>query len=93
MKQHLLILFLLSSVVTSAQDIIRVTAAEYNRHKAVVCLGRGAWEEPWSTEYLDRRFHELGIHIWVDYWGHDVNHDWPWWYKQVPYYLPYLLGD
>ena len=32
MKQHLLILFLLSSVVTSAQDIIRVTAAEYNRH-------------------------------------------------------------
>ena len=32
MKQLLLILFLFSSVVTSAQDIIRVTAAEYNRH-------------------------------------------------------------
>ncbi len=66
---------------------------EYNRHKAVVCLGRGAWEEPWSTEYLDRRFHELGIHIWVDYWGADVNHDWPWWYKQAAYFLPYLLGE
>ena len=47
---------------------------EYNRHKAVVCVGQGAWEEPWSTRELDRRFHELGINIWVDYWGHDVNH-------------------
>ena len=66
---------------------------EYNRHKAVVCVGMGAWEEPWSTQYLDERFHELGINIWVDYWGHDVNHDWPWWYKQTAYFLPYLLGD
>ena len=65
---------------------------EYNRHKAVVCVGRGAWEMPESTEKLDRRFKELGINIWVDYWGYDVNHDWPWWYKQVPYFLPYLLG-
>ncbi|MDO5439324.1 MAG: alpha/beta hydrolase-fold protein [Erysipelotrichaceae bacterium] len=65
---------------------------EYNRHKAVVCVGRGAWEMPESTEFLDRRFKELGINIWVDYWGYDVNHDWPWWYKQVPYFLPYLLG-
>ena len=66
---------------------------EYNRHKAVVCVGLGAWEEPWSTRYLDERFHELGIRIWVDYWGEDVNHDWPWWYKQTSYFLPYLLGD
>ena len=65
--------------------------ARYNNNKAVVCVGRGAWEEPWSTEYLDRRFHELDIHIRVEYWGYDVNHDWPWWYKQAAYYLPYLL--
>ena len=64
---------------------------EYNRHKAVVCVGMGAWEEPWSTQFLDEQFHDLGINIWVDYWGHDVNHDWPWWHKQVPYFLPYLL--
>lgn len=63
----------------------------YNNNRAVVCVGMGAWEEPWSTQYLDQRFHELGINIWVDYWGYDVNHDWPWWYKQVPYFLPYLL--
>ena len=65
--------------------------AEYNRHRAVVCVGQGAWEEPWSTQYLARRFRELDINIWVDFWGTDVNHDWPWWHKQVPYFLPYLL--
>ena len=66
---------------------------EYNKHKAVVCVGMGAWEEPWSTQYLDKRFKELGINIWVDYWGSDVNHDWPWWYKQAEYFLPYLLDE
>ena len=66
---------------------------EYNRHKAVVCVGLGAWEEPWSTQYLDDRFRELGIRIWVDYWGTDVNHDWPWWYRQTSYFLPFLLED
>ena len=66
---------------------------EYNRHKGVVCVGRGAWAEPWSTRFLDERFRELGIHIWVDYWGEDVNHDWPWWYKQAAYFLPYLLDE
>ena len=33
-----------------------------------------------------------GIHAWVDFWGYDVDHDWGWWYKQVEYYLPFLLG-
>ena len=66
---------------------------EYNRHKAVVCTGQGAWEEPGSTRFLAQRFAELGINIWVDFWGYDVNHDWPWWYKQAEYFLPYLLND
>ena len=66
---------------------------EYNRHRAVVCVGQGAWEEQWSTRELDRLFRERGIDIWVDYWGEDVNHDWPWWHKQVPYFLPYLLDS
>ena len=64
---------------------------KYNWNKAVICTGQGAWEEPWSARALDQRFRELGIHIWVDFWGSDVNHDWPWWYKQAQYFLPYLL--
>ena len=66
---------------------------EYNNHKAVVCVGQGPWEIPESTRHLDECFKRLNINIWVDYWGYDVNHDWPWWHKMVPYYLPYLLGE
>ena len=36
---------------------------------------------------------QKGIPAWVDYWGYDVSHDWPWWKKQLVYFLPYVLND
>ena len=27
----------------------------------------------------------------LDMWGHDVDHDWPWWRKMLPYALGKLL--
>jgi len=30
------------------------------------------------------------IPAWIDIWGHDVNHDWPWWYKQMNHFLGHL---
>ncbi len=63
----------------------------YNRHRAVLCTGQGAWEVPWSTRRMDELFRERGIQVRTDYWGFDVNHDWPWWYKQTAYFLPDLL--
>jgi esterase/lipase superfamily enzyme len=27
------------------------------------------------------------VPAWFDYWGYDVNHDWPWWRRQLPYFL------
>ena len=42
-------------------------------------------------EAVKALFEEKGIHIWVDLWGYDVNHDWPWWHKQVAYFVPKLL--
>lgn len=65
----------------------------YNRQKAVICVGQGAWEQPDTTRQLDSIFKSKGIHVWVDYWGYDCNHDWDWWYKQVVYFLPHLLAD
>ena len=66
--------------------------ARYNDHKGVICVGQGAWEQTDTTFRLKEIFREKGINVWVDIWGYDVNHDWPWWHKMVPYFLPYVLG-
>ena len=64
----------------------------YNQQRAVVCVGQGAWEQPETTRRIAEICYEKGINLWVDFWGWDVNHDWPWWHKQVAYFVPYLLG-
>ena len=66
---------------------------KYRQNRAVLCTGQGPWEEPWSSRAMDQRFRELGIPVWVDYWGWDVSHDWPWWHRQAAYFLPYLLNE
>ena len=65
----------------------------YNLKKAVICVGQGPWELPESTRQLDRILKAKKIDAWVDYWGYDCSHDWYWWYKQVEYFLPYLLNE
>ena len=67
----------------------------YNARKMILCVGQGAWEEDGvrSLKYLESVFREKGIHAWCDFWGYDVNHDWPWWFRQMDYFLPFLLGD
>ena len=65
----------------------------YNNERAVICVGQGAWEQPGTTRELDEICKSKGINIWFDYWGYDVNHDWPWWFKQAEYYMPFLLGQ
>ena len=64
---------------------------KYNRNQGIICVGQGDWEVPETTRMLDTVFRSKGINVWVDYWGHDVAHDWPWWYKQVEYFVPKLL--
>ena len=62
-----------------------------NRGRGIICCGQGAWEMPETSRRLQQLFDEKGIQIWVDFWGFDVNHDWPWWHKQVAYFVPKLL--
>ena len=66
----------------------------YNNSKALIVCGQGAWEEPLleSTRWLDTVCCQKGIKARFEYWGLDVNHDWPWWYKMVDLYVPQLLG-
>lgn len=63
----------------------------YNKSRAVICVGTGAWEQVDTTYRLKEIFEQKGIGIWVDIWGRDVNHDWPWWHKQVEYFVPKIL--
>ena len=42
-----------------------------------MCVGQGAWEEEllYSTRQMDALLKEKNVPAWVDYWGHDVDHD------------------
>ena len=61
--------------------------------KIAIVVGQGAWEEEMiaDTKALEEVLRAKSILAVVDYWGHDVNHDWPWWRKMLPHYLE-LLG-
>jgi esterase/lipase superfamily enzyme len=64
----------------------------YRQSRIVVCAGQGAWEESMLADAyeLKRVLEEKGVSYWTDIWGHDVNHDWPWWRKMLPHVLANL---
>jgi esterase/lipase superfamily enzyme len=62
------------------------------RADAVFILsGQGAYEAPERSRQLSDILSAKGIPNTLDLWGHDVNHDWPWWRKMLPYVLGKLL--
>lgn len=65
----------------------------YNQRKIILCIGQGKWEDEGrvTTARMRDIFQSKGIEAWVDFWGYDVDHDWPWWKKQIRYFLPFLL--
>jgi esterase/lipase superfamily enzyme len=65
---------------------------QYRQSKIIVCVGQGAWEDPMLEDAyaLKHILDEKGIPAWVDIWGNDVNHDWPWWRRMMPYFLNQL---
>lgn len=67
----------------------------YRKSTIVVCVGQGAWEDETQedTRSLEHIFQNKRIPAWVDFWGHDVDHDWPWWYQQMRYFLGSLYGE
>jgi len=66
---------------------------QYNQSRILIVVGQGAWEGPLaeSTRKLDTVCAQKGIRARFEYWGYDVDHDWPWWFKMVEHYLPQLL--
>ena len=66
----------------------------YRQRKIIICVGQGAWENEAieDTRAIDALMREKAVPAWIDYWGYDVNHDWPWWYRQMNYFLGKLYG-
>ena len=66
----------------------------YNQRQLVMCVGQGAWEMGIDDlHFIDNQLNRLGVTHWCDFWGYDVNHDWPWWRKQMPYFMDEVLRD
>lgn len=62
-------------------------------HLALVC-GQGAWEDKClaETHRLANILAAKGISHERDLWGHDVEHHWYWWKRQLAHYLGRALG-
>ena len=56
-----------------------------------ILSGQGAYEAPERSRQLSELLTTKGIPHKLDLWGHDVDHDWPWWRKMLPYYLDKLF--
>ena len=68
----------------------------YRHSKMVFCVGKGKWEEAMihSMDRLAAILRSKGVdNAWFDYWGEDVDHDWPWWQKQITYFMGKILED
>jgi len=67
---------------------------QYRQRTIVVSAGQGAWDEEAleDTRALEAICRSRSIPAWIDIWGHDVNHDWPWWFKQMNHFLGHLYG-
>jgi esterase/lipase superfamily enzyme len=65
---------------------------QYRASEIIICCGQGAWEDDMlaDSREIKQVLDAKAVPNWVDIWGYDVNHDWPWWKKMLPYYLDHL---
>ncbi|HSE24879.1 MAG TPA: alpha/beta hydrolase-fold protein [Pyrinomonadaceae bacterium] len=59
--------------------------------RILIMSGRGNYEAPERSEALSNILNAKGIPHQLDLWGHDVDHDWPWWRQMLPYALGKML--
>lgn len=57
----------------------------------VIMTGQGNYEAPERSRTLSDILNAKEIPHVLDMWGPDVDHDWPWWRKMLPYALGKLL--
>lgn len=61
--------------------------------RMVAAIGQGRWEAELlpSHHRMAAALARRGVPGWVDFWGYDVDHDWPWWHRMARYHLPMLF--
>lgn len=52
-----------------------------------IVTGQGAYEAPHCSKNFSTLLWDKGIWNNLDLWGHDVNHDWPWWRRMLDHYI------
>ncbi|MCA9791623.1 MAG: esterase, partial [Candidatus Eremiobacteraeota bacterium] len=50
-----------------------------------ILTGQGAYEKPEASAWLGGTLHSKGVPANVDFWGHDMRHDWPTWRAMMPH--------
>lgn len=63
-----------------------------NHSQIHIVSGQGAFERPDSSRRFSGALWRKGIWNNLDLWGHDVNHDWPWWHKMLEHYVGSRFG-
>ncbi len=62
------------------------------RSQIHLLTGQGAYEAPDASRRFSQLLWDKSIPHNLDVWGHDVNHDWPWWRKMLDHYVGSRLG-
>ncbi len=67
----------------------------YREREIILCVGQGAWEDDMlrDTREMKDIMARHNVPVWIDFWGLDVAHDWPWWRKQIVYFIPKVLAE
>jgi esterase/lipase superfamily enzyme len=71
-------------------DVTGQHLEQLQHSRIVLATGQGAYEAPDASRRMAAILAAKGISHWLDMWGHDVNHDWPWWRRMLPYFLEKL---
>jgi esterase/lipase superfamily enzyme len=74
-------------------DDYHLPRLRYDGKPIIIFSGQGSFEAPERSRQLAEILHGKDIPHWLDIWGADVNHDWPWWRKAMPYYFGKLFGE
>jgi len=72
-------------------DHHRLPILQQGGRQIIIFSGEGAYEAPERSRNLSETLSSRSIPHWLDIWGHDVNHDWPWWRQALPYYFGRLF--